>query len=425
MSTLEPLKFLAPEEVPVLAASYGTPVFVYDVETAKNNYCYFSSIPNAYGLTVRYSIKANPNRAVLQLFNRLGAHFDASSVWEAQRAVDVGIAPGRILLTSQEISEGWKELCRAGMEFDAGSLSQLAMFGQAFPGSDVSIRFNPGFGSGLVKKLTSGGSHSSFGTWHELADDAAALAERHGLRVRRLHFHIGSGHETTVLERTVSKALEFCRKMPSVEILNLGGGYRVAAMAGDPQYDHHAMGARIAGQLERFETETGRRLKLELEPGNYMMALAGSLITRVIDLVDTGDDGFRFAKIDGGLTELIRPSYYGALHPLVAVSARGEIRSGSESYMVSGHCCIAGDSLTPVPGHGEDFTPQRLSRVEIGDFIVVERTGGYAASMCLKNFNSYPDAPEVFRIEANRYALVRKRQDLSQITQNEIDVIIE
>lgn len=425
MDVLESLKFLAPEEVPVLARSYGSPVFVYDVETIKKNYSFFLTIPNAFGLTVRYSVKANPNRAVLRLFSGLGAHFDVSSVWEAKRAVDAGIAPDRILLTGQEVSEGWEELCQAGMEFDAGSLSQIEMFGQAFPGRDVTLRFNPGFGSGLVKKLTSGGSHSSFGMWHELVDDAAALAERYRLNVRRLHFHIGSGHEATVLERTVSKALEICRKIPSAGILNLGGGYRVTALAGDPPYDHHAMGTRIAGQLERFATETGRRLKLELEPGNYMMALAGSLITRVVDLVDTGEDGFRFAKIDGGLTELIRPSYYGAQHPLVGISAQGEIRPGSDSYIVSGHCCIAGDSLTPVPGHSEDFTPQQLSRIGIGDFIVIERTGGYAASMCLKNFNSYPEAPEVFRIEKDRYILVRKRQDLTQITQNEIDVILE
>jgi diaminopimelate decarboxylase len=425
MNNVENLKFLQPHEVLRIAEQYGTPVFVYDFDSIKRHYEYFASIPNAYGLKIRYSVKANPNRNILRIFDKLGARFDVSSTWEAKRVIDAGVKPTKILLTGQEMTAGWQYLCDAGIEFDAGSLNQLDQYGRVFRGKDASIRVNPGFGSGLVKKLTSGGNHSSFGIWHEQLGEALAIAEQHHLNITRLHFHIGSGHETTVLEETVSKALGICEHIPSVSILNLGGGYRIAALAKDPKYDHHAMGTRIAEQLEIFAKRTGRRIKLELEPGTYLMALAGSIITRIIDVVSTGDNGYRFVKIDGGLTEIIRPSYYGALHPMVSVAANGVLRVETESYMVCGHCCIAGDNLTPVPSKSEDFAPQQLSRTEVGDFLVIERTGGYAASMCLKNFNSYPEAAEILRLGDGQYTMIRKRQTLEQIVQNEIDIPIE
>jgi len=420
MKINESLKFLLPEEVTDIGEQFGTPIFVYDLASMKSKYEYLSTLPNAFGMTIRYSVKANPNRNIIQLFDSFGAHFDVSSVWEAKRLVRAGIAPGKILMTAQEASEGWQELCSAGMLFDAGSLEQLEMYGQQFAGGEVSVRINPGFGSGLVKKLTSGGSHSSFGIWVEHLDQVLAMADRYRLKIVRLHFHIGSGHEATVLEQTVELGLRICKRLPTVNFLNLGGGYKVAALAGDPIYDHHAMGERIAGQLQAYAEQGGQRLQLEIEPGTYMISLAGSLVTRVIDKVDTGAAGNTFLKIDGGLTEIMRPSYYGALHPLVTVPASGVLTEQAAEYIVCGHCCVAGDNLTPVAGNSEDFTPQPLGVAGVGDYLVVERAGGYAASMSVKNFNSYPEAAELLRVAEGKYVLLRKRQTLDQMVQNEV-----
>ncbi|WP_323840058.1 hypothetical protein [Photorhabdus africana] len=426
MKTIEYLKFLEYSEIPVLAKKYGTPLFVYDLSTIKKNYEYFSSIPNAYGLTVRYSVKANPTRAILAYFNQLGASFDVSSVWEAHRCINAGIDAKKILLTAQEISAGWETLCEAGMKFDAGSLQQLKMYGEKFPDTEVSVRINPGFGSGLVKKLTSGGAHSSFGLWYSQLDEAVTLAERYSLTIKRIHLHIGSGHDSEVLEKTVNYALDLCTKVPTVTHLNLGGGYKVTALNSDPYYDHHAVGARIGTALEKFYDKTGRELHLEVEPGTFLIALAGSLITRVIDVVSTGSDGYRFIKIDGGLTEIMRPSFYGMLHPLVVIKQSGVAETHDIcEQMVCGHCCIAGDNLTPTADNTEDFAPVLLARAEINDYLIVERTGGYASSMNVKNFNSYPEAAEVCRIAKNNYRLIRERQTLEQITQNERNLLLK
>jgi len=424
MNSVESLKFLESDEVTDLANQYGTPLFVYDLPSIKKNYDYFRQMPSPYGLTVRYSVKANPTRSILNYFNNLGAFFDVSSTWEARRCINAGIDPKKILITAQEISDGWKDLCSAGMEFDAGSLQQLRIYGEAFPNTSVSLRINPGFGSGLVKKLTSGGEHSSFGLWFQQVEEALALTKKYALTLKRIHLHIGSGHDSHVLEKAITHVLALCADIPSVTHLNFGGGYKVTALDSDPLYDHHSTGKHISSLIRKFHHDTGRKLHLEIEPGTFSIALAGSLITQVIDVVTTGEEGFRFIKIDAGLTEIMRPSYYGALHPLVVVKHNGTARATNDicKQMVCGHCCIAGDVLTPAPGDPENFSPVTLARAEIGDYLVIERTGGYAASMSVKNFNSYPEAAEICRIKKGKYHLARTRQTLEQMTQNELDV---
>lgn len=418
---IEQLKFLSPEEVRHVARTYGTPVFVYDEASIERYSAAMTSLPSAFGSTVRYSLKACPTRAIVRLLARLGLEFDASSVWEVERAVRAGVDPERILLTAQEakFDERLRGLLASGLQFDAGSLRQLDAYGAARPGTTVSIRLNPGFGSGLVNRLTSGGPNSSFGIWHEELPEVKRVLERHDLRLVRLHTHIGSGHNWDVLTRAAAKLLEHAREFPDVVTINLGGGYRTKVLLDDPEYNHREWAEPLARDMRTFAEETGRELHLELEPGTFIMSNSGSIVTSVIDVVSTGSDGHRFVKIDGGLTEVIRPSYYGSPHPLVSVPAEGPLRAEVEDYCVAGHCCIAGDVLTTRHGEVEELEPHPLARTEAGDYLVVERGGGYCSSMSLRNFNSYPDAPEVLRRKDGTFQVVRERQTLEHMVANE------
>ncbi len=422
---IELLKFMEPEDVRRVAAEFGTPVFVYDEATLERNARYMQSLPNASGLTVRYSLKACPSQAIIRIFDRLGLSFDASSIWEARRAMHAGVRPEKILLTAQqaEYRDGLADLLEAGMQFDAGSLGQLERYGQSRPGTEVSIRLNPGFGSGMVRRLTAGGPNSSFGIWYESMPEVMDLVALHDLRVRRLHTHIGSGHNWEVLVRAVQLVLRFARVMPDVRAVNLGGGYPVKALLSDPVPDHSEWAAVVASLLREFAEETGRQLQLELEPGTYLTATAGSIVTQVIDITRSGSradgSGHTFVKIDGGLTEILRPSYYGARHPLVSVPQAGPERDTIESYCVAGHCCIAGDVLTTRVGDVEQIEAVPLRRTEVGDYVVIERGGGYCSSMAMKNFNSYPEAPEVLRCGDGSFELIRARQTLEQMIANE------
>ncbi|MBW3609099.1 MAG: diaminopimelate decarboxylase [Actinobacteria bacterium] len=419
---IESLKFLTPDDVREVAQCFGTPVFVYDEQTIEAGVRTISSLPSAFGLTVRYSLKACPSAAIVCLFDRLGLCFDASSVWEVHRAVRAGIDPARILLTAQQavFDDGLLALLDAGLQFDAGSVRQLEDYGRARPGGDVSIRLNPGFGSGLVRRLTSGGPESSFGIWHEAIHDVERALESHGLRLVRVHTHVGSGHDPGVLVRAAAAAIELARRFATVQTVNLGGGYRVKALLADPEPDHAGWAAMVAGEMGRFAVETGRELALELEPGTYLMANAGSIVTKILDVTTTGSAGHTFLKIDGGLTEILRPSYYGAPHPLVTVAAQAEPEPRpAERYCVAGHCCIAGDVLTTAVADVERLAPVALGRAGAGDYLVVERGGAYCSSMAMRNFNSYPDAAEVLRRRDGSFHLIRARQTLDQIVANE------
>jgi len=103
----------------------------------------------------------------VQIFDRMGLHFDASSGYEVRRAIRAGIEASRISLSSQEFPQDFKELYELGINFNACSLSQLESFGKLFPGGKCGIRFNPGRGSGGTGKTNVGGPSSSFGIWHE------------------------------------------------------------------------------------------------------------------------------------------------------------------------------------------------------------------------------------------------------------------
>jgi len=419
LAPLEALKFLGPAEVPKIAQRFGTPVFVYDEARIRAGVEHLRSLPSAFGHTIRYSIKACPSAAVIKLFDSMGTCFDASSGWEVLRAVRAGVDPSKILLTAQEaVFDGTLlDLLDAGLKFDAGSLHQLVEFGRARPGSPVSVRINPGFGSGLVPRLTSGGALSSFGIWHEYVPEMKALLQDHDLRVERLHTHIGSGHYADVLVPAARVLLDLVPEFPDVRCVNLGGGYRLTVMAGDPEYDHREWAGILAGEIRQVAEVTGRELHLEMEPGTYLMANAGAIVSTVIDVVDTGAGGHRFVKINAGLTEVLRPSYYGSAHPLVAIGRDGTVPPEGPPSCVAGHCCIAGDMLTLVPD--DKHQAVRLGQVRPGDHIVVERSGGYCASMAMKNFNSYPEAPEVLRRTDGSYSLIRASQTIDQLVANE------
>jgi diaminopimelate decarboxylase len=418
---VEELKFLTEPDVRRIAAEFGTPAFVYDEEIIERTAARMTSLPNAFGLKVRYSLKACPSAAIIRIFDRLGLSFDASSLWEVRRALHAGVAVDKILLTAQQadLGRGLDELLDAGLRFDAGSLGQLESYGAARPGGTVSIRLNPGFGSGLVRRLTSGGPTSSFGIWHEDLPQVAEILRSHGLRLTRLHSHIGSGHYPDVLVRAAQTLLQHARDFPDVDTINLGGGYRVKAFRDDPEWDHTEWAETVADAIREFASETGRELRLELEPGTFLMANSGSIVARVIDVVSTGAEGYTFVKIDAGLTEIIRPSYYGAPHPLVSVPETGEARNEVEEYCVAGHCCIAGDVLTTRVGDVEHLAPVVLPRTEPGDYLVIERAGGYCAAMALKNFNSYPEAPEVLRRKSGAFEVIRAPQTFEQLVANE------
>ncbi len=422
-AAMESLQFLKPEEAKALRDEFGTPAYVYDLARLEEQATKALAFPNAFGLTVRYAMKASPNAAILKVFRKKGLNIDASSGYEVHRAVKAGFDYADISLSTQEFPDFFPELVEKGLKVNACSLSQLEAFGKAFPGGDIGLRFNPGLGSGGTGKTNVGGPSSSFGIWHELLPEAKALCEKYDLNVVRIHTHIGSGSDPAVWTKTSGMSLDLCRSFPTVRTLNLGGGYKVGRMAYEQSTDLQVVGSPVKELFEAYAEETGVELRLEIEPGTFLLANSCAIVTTVQDKVTTGtDEGHTFLKLDAGMTEVLRPSLYAAQHPLVAVAADGTSPATTEKYVVVGHCCESGDLLTPGPDDAESIAEREMGAVERGDMLVVEGAGAYCAGMSSKNYNSFPEAPEVMRGRDGKMHLIRKRQTLEQITTNEVEL---
>ncbi|MFT5495038.1 MAG: diaminopimelate decarboxylase [Kiritimatiellia bacterium] len=416
---METLKFLNPEQVRGLKAQFGSPLFVYDERMLRANAAAATAFPNAFGVTARYAMKANPNASILRIFHACGMHIDASSVYEVERALRAGIPADHISLSSQQLAEDLADLDALGVKFNATSINQLRSFGQQVPGGRVGLRFNPGLGSGGTTKTNVGGPASSFGIWHAYKDETKAIAAEYNLTIERIHSHIGSGSDPAVWQKVSVMNLDLVREFPDVTTLNLGGGYKVGRMSSEVSTDLQTVGQPVKDAFAAFAVETGRELKLEIEPGTFMVANAGAILCRIQDVVDTGPEGYQFLKIDSGMTDLLRTCLYGAQHPMVVVHAE-ENRSGTNAYIISGHCCESGDMLTPSPDDPEQLLPRELAEARIGDVLVIDGAGAYCSAMCAKNYNSFPETAEVL-VEANDgFRLIRKPQTLDQILANEV-----
>ena len=400
---------------------FGTPCFVYDEATLRENAKAVLNFPHAFGLFPRYAMKAAPTAAILRIFNEEGLGIDASSIHEVERAIRAGFGTESISLSTQELADDFIYWAQDGIRINLCSLHQIHKIGRWGKVRRVGLRFNPGKGSGGNNRTNVGGPASSFGIWKDDLGEAINLCKEYKLTVERIHTHIGSGSDPEVWKTVASMTLDLARSFPSVDTINLGGGYKVARMPDEEATDLQEVGAPVKKLFEEFAAETGRKLKLEIEPGTFLLAHACSLVTRIQDITSTGNEGYRFLKLDSGMTEILRPSLYGAQHPIHLVCEPGQEKFRElMDQVVVGHCCESGDLLTPAPGDPEALAPRNLIRGEIGDFCVIEGAGAYCSSMSAKNYNSFPEAAEVLRREDGRLALIRKRQTFDQIIENEV-----
>ena len=418
-------RFLNHENAYHARQAHGTPLYVYDEKTLMQQATAALAFPNAFGLTVRYAMKASPNAVLLQIFNKMGIHVDASSLYEVHRAIRAGVPPNHISLSTQELPADFtdfhfKEFVSLGVHINACSLHQLEKIGQSAQGSEVGLRFNPGLGSGANNRTNVGGPSSSFGIWHGNLDKAKAIVEKYNLKVTRIHTHIGSGSDPDVWKKVALMSLDVVREFPGVETLDLGGGFKVGRMPDEVSTDLKEIGAPVKEAFEKFAGETGRKIHLEIEPGTFLVANSCALLATVQDMTDTGEGGYEFLKLDAGMTEVLRPSLYGSQHPITILPQNREAPEGE--FVVVGHCCESGDILTPAPDQPEVISTRKLQRPEIGDLCVIDGVGAYCAAMPAKNYNSFPEAPEALLRTFGGLHIIRKRQTLGQVLENEISL---
>jgi len=411
---METLNFLTPQIVKQAADTVGTPLYVYSQDTIEQRCSEVLAFPNAYGFNARYALKANPHLAILKIIERMGLHFDASSEYEVMRCLHAGIPAEKIQLTGQQFpKKHLQEIFEAGVLFNACSLRQLEEFGKNFPGSNVSFRINPGTGSGSNRKTNVGGPSASFGIWHEYTDQVAEIAAKHQLKVTRLHSHIGSGSDPEVWKAVAEMTLAQADKFPHVHTVNLGGGFKVARMSSEKSTDLQEVGEFVKQVFIKHGSTTGNEYKLEIEPGTYLSANCGSLICEVDDITDTGADGYTFLKLNTGMDTITRPALYASEHPIIVLNDSAE----TEDYVICGHCCESGDMFTV--DESDTLTNRTVAKANIGDLVVIEGAGAYCASMSLKNYNSFPVAPQLL-LKDDELKVILAPQEIQDILAPEI-----
>ncbi len=411
--SMETPKFLDNDKALKISEEYGTPVFVYSEQKLREQAKKVLSINVPYGLTVRYAMKANPLKKVLQIFDSEGIHIDASSGYEAKRAIIAGIDPKKIMVTAQELpKEFYKDVL-----FNASSLYQLEEYGKSFRGTKISIRINPGIGSGIPKKTIVGGANSSFGIWYEHIPEIKRILNKYSLSLDKIHTHIGSGTNPSIWNQVASLSLSFVKQFETVKTINLGGGFKIGRMSYEKSTYMEETGEAVTEALLDFYNKTKRAIHLEIEPGTFLTANTGTLITTIQDTCETSNN--KFLKIDAGMTEILRPCLYGAKHPLIVVPKVKDTNQ-SDRYIVVGHCCETSDTITPQEHDGEKMEPRLLKKAKRGDLLLIEGVGAYCSSMCASNYNSFPQSAEVLITQNNETVLIKKREKLEDILSLEV-----
>jgi diaminopimelate decarboxylase len=415
---------------------FGTPFYLYDERTILDKCQEVLKMPNAFGLYVGYAMKANSSRALLQLITGLGIDLDLSSLNEGIRAHIAGIPYSRMMLTTQDVPsshsrQDLEAMMLKGMKYNVCSLRQLELIADFAVANNIelSIRLHPGIGSGESVTRNTGDKYSCFGIHLSDLERATAFADEKRVVFDEVHMHIGSGGDPELWRANIDRELNCVEQhLPEVKIVNLGGGFKEARMPDEKPADIQDLGLCARRKFQEFYERTGRKLIMAIEPGSFIVANAGFLVTSVLDKKSTGEDGFHFLIADAGMEANTRPLLYGSRHPFYVVSKTGKLMSSefdlSDLYpetdyrVVVGRCCESGDSQSlDSQGH---IIPRLMANPDVDDILVIGGAGAYVSAMCLANYNSYVQPAEILLRTNGDLCVIRKEQMLTQIVENEL-----
>jgi diaminopimelate decarboxylase len=388
-----------------IAASEGTPLYVYSAATITERYRAIDDAFSSYPHALHYALKANSTLAIARLLRGLGAGADANSGGEIDVALRAGFIPPQIVFTGvgktdAELAYAIDLGVRTINAESHGELERIETLGrERQTRARVALRINADIDARSHPHISTGLRNNKFGI--AISDVRAlcgAMRGREGLEIVGLHSHVGSQiMDLTPLRRAAEALVSLARELREdgvvIDHLDVGGGLGVSYDGGP------APSAReYADAVLPVVRESG--LMLILEPGRNIVAPAGALLSRVVD-VKQRPDGKLFVILDAGMTELLRPMLYGAFHRIVPAE-----RSGGEETVcdIVGPLCESSDTL------GTDRT---LPRPRVGDLMAVLDAGAYGAVMA-SNYNRRTTSSEVL-VENNGWSVIKRRQTIDDL----------
>lgn len=396
-----------------LAQTHGTPLWAYDAALIRQRIGELSQFD-----TIRFAQKACSNTHILRLMREQGVLVDSVSLGEVERALHAGYGvggePSEIVFTADLLDRATlKRLVELGIPVNAGSIDMLNQLGAASPGHRVWLRINPGFGHGHSQKTNTGGEHSKHGIWHADLPLALDAIRRHGLQLVGIHMHIGSGVDYAHLAQVCEAMVALVTGMQhDIEAISAGGGLSIPYRDGEARIDTAHYFSLWDAARKRIETHLKHPVKLEIEPGRYLVAESGVLVSEVRAVKDMGAN--HFVLVDAGFNELVRAAMYGGYHGISVIAGAANKPLEARPIVptvVAGPLCESGDVFTQ--DQGGVVTHRDLPAPEVGDLLVFHDTGAYGASMS-SNYNSRPLCPEVL-VDRGSARLIRRRQSIQEL----------
>ena len=410
-----------------VAQEFGTPLYIYSAGTILDHYRRLDAALTPLDHLICYAVKANSNRAILSLFAKEGAGFDIVSGGELFRVLAAGGDPAECTFAGvgksrEEIEHA---LTRRIYSFNVESEAELDYIDQIAASKDarapVALRVNPDVDVATHEYISTGKSENKFGI---ALDHAAAVYERaskmRNIDIVGVQMHIGSQIiETKPFVDAITKVAPLVRELKSkygIKFFSVGGGvgivYESSFVSGSSGWWKEQAPARHQLSIQQYVDAILpplRELKLRilLEPGRLLVGNAGVLLTRVRYLKQTGQK--KFAIVDAGMNDLIRPALYHSYHEIVPLR---ESQRGGERDKI--------DIVGPVCETGDFFARDReMPELREGDLLAIMSAGAYGFVMA-SNYNSRPLPAEAL-VRGDKFALIRKRQTNADLVRDEIE----
>jgi diaminopimelate decarboxylase len=373
-----------------IAETHGTPTYIYDLETISEKIKHLHQVlPTA---NILYAVKANPSGAILRHLASQGVGAEVITLGELERAARAGIAQDKIILSGPRqdavLIEKALELNLTHVSLDSTSQWQLW---KTMDAKQVKFypRVNPALDPKTHEHLATGAATSKFGmTVVEARQVAEELAERQQLA--GFHVHAGSQMTAVSVYDDIFAALTPLYETFKPKHLDIGGGFGV------PGFPFGMFEEKVTAFAKKFN------LEVMIEPGRYLVAEAGVLLTKVLHVKH---GALEHVIADAGMADLLRPALYGATHPIRALKTTLHTRTVD----IDGPLCENADRL------GRNLT---LSEVAQGDLLVVEQAGAYGHTMSSNYASSY--RPSEVTVLGDTITLVRRRETIDDLLRLEL-----
>ena len=392
------------EDIPVIQITkeYGSPAFIYSSKAINDNFqSYQSEIRE--GDLICYAVKANSNLHILKLLSDLGSGFDVVSGNELKRCLLAGADKNKIVFSGVAKTE--EEIILA-IENDILSIN-IESYGEFERILEVSkklnkkvncaLRVNPDIAIGSHKYIQTGSKTSKFGLDKESVLKISSQCEIDGpIKLTSVASHIGSqiSDENLILESVdylIEIADELAKNGHNIEYLDIGGGLGI-------QYRDEEEGSPKILLEKVKELLSERDFKIILEPGRSVIGTAGILVSKVEYIKEAGEK--KFAIIDAGMNDLIRPSLYEAWHKVVEVDHQN---TDLDLYDLAGPVCETGDVLAK----------DRNLKIMPGDHVAFMDVGAYGSVMT-SNYNSRLRPIELL-VTKDKVQVIKRKESFEDI----------